>query len=145
MDKEYILELLLTNKIRKTQFRIELLEVFMNTKLVLIKMVPPPVYQLSTLTTESFHDAPAQDGLPSPRPGPSLPLLPFNIAPHNFFPFLPPSSGLYSWMRCTSRFNAGSRIIENNLREYFFLFLPHVGTLTQWAPILTLRAYLYLT
>ena len=32
MDKEYILELLLTNKIRKTQFRIELLEVFMNTK-----------------------------------------------------------------------------------------------------------------
>ena len=66
----------------------------------------PPVYQLSTLTTESFHDAPAQefppppDGLPSPRPGPPLPLLPFNIAPHNFFPFLPPSSGLfyvYQW------------------------------------------------
>ncbi len=27
------------------------------------------------------------------------------------------------WIRCTSRFNAGSRIIENNFKGCIFLFL----------------------
>ena len=30
-------------------------------------------------------------------------------------------------IRCTSRFNAGSRIIENNLKGCFFLLLPPAG------------------
>ena len=50
-----------------------------------------------------------------------------------------------------ARFNAGSRIIENNLRWCFFLFLAPAGALTLRdliiIPFLILRdkAYLYLT
>ena len=32
-----------------------------------------------------------------------------------------------NWIRCTSWLNAGSRIIENNLRGCFFLILAPVG------------------
>ena len=57
-----------------------------------------------------------------------------------------------SRIRCTSWFNAGSSIIDNNLRGAFFPnFKPLRGTLTLWGPILfpflNLRgkANLYLT
>ena len=40
------------------------------------------------------------------------------------------------WIRCTSWFNAGSRIIENNFRDCFFLFLAPRRAITLWGPIL---------
>ena len=56
------------------------------------------------------------------------------------------------WIRCSSRFNAGSRILENNLEGFYFSFSsPCRGTLTLWGPdiisFLTLQgeANLYLT
>ncbi len=40
------------------------------------------------------------------------------------------------WIRCTPRFNAGSRIIDNKLKGYYFLFLTQAGVLNLWVPIL---------